>query len=68
MNTRKKQSELIFIFIFLYSLKYFFFFCQSLTWRIQVLVNPAEQNRLCLKTYTGSREKELSKIVFNNRF
>ena len=25
MNTRKKQSELIFIFIFLYSLKYFFF-------------------------------------------
>ena len=68
MNTRKKTIRVNFYFYFSILTEIFFFFCQSLTWRIQVLANPAEQNRLCLKTYTGSREKELSKIVFNNRF
>ena len=61
MDPRKQQSELIFTSLFLHSLKYFFFFLP-----ISNPANtgfPAAQNRVYSKTYTGLREKQLSKIA-----
>ena len=67
MNIKKYQLELIFASLFLDSLKYFYLFLpiSNLQYTGCFL---AVKNCHFLKTYTGLKEKQLSKIAFSNRF
>ena len=64
MNIKKYQLELIFASLFLDSLKYYLFLPNL--WNTGCFL--AVKNRHFLKTYTGLKEKQLSKIAFSNRF